>query len=63
MEAHAGTVRISAGAVTKQRRRVFQLLRELSAARRDRAVQTRHAKIRSIPGSEHTHIVLPPKAY
>jgi hypothetical protein len=63
MEAHAGTVRIPTGAATKSRRGLRQLLRELSAARRERAIQTRHAGIRSIPGSEHTHVVLPPKAY
>jgi hypothetical protein len=59
MEAHAGTVRIPAGTATKSRRS----LRQLSSARRERAVQTRHAQIHSIPGSEHSHLVLPPKAY
>lgn len=63
MEAHAGTVRIPAGAAAKPRPRFLRLLRELSQERRARAVQTNHAGARSIPGSEHTHIVLPPKAY
>jgi hypothetical protein len=63
MEAHAGTVRVPAAPATRSRRSLRRLLGERSAARRARAIQTRHARIRSIPGSEHTHIVLPPKAY
>jgi hypothetical protein len=63
MEAHAGTIRISTPAETKPRRRWIRLFRELSEARRLRAIQTHEGTIRSIPGSEHTHIVLPPKAY
>jgi hypothetical protein len=65
MEAHAGTVRIPTPTAARPRRRwhVLQLLRELSQARRERAIQTHDARVRSIPGSEHTHLVLPPKAY
>jgi hypothetical protein len=63
MEAHADTVMIPVGAAARSRRGLRQLLRELSAARREHAVRTRHARIRSIPGSEHSHMMLPPKAY
>ena len=63
MEAHAGTVRIPTGTTAKPRRRRLQLLRQLYRARHERAIQTHHATIRSIPGSEHSHLVLPPKAY
>jgi hypothetical protein len=63
MEAHAGTIKISTPAKTKPRRRWIQLFRDLSEARRERAIQTHGGRIRSVPGSEHTHIVLPPKAY
>jgi hypothetical protein len=63
MEAHAGTIKISTPAKTKPRRRWIQLFRDLSEARRLRAIQTHEGRIHSVPGSEHTHIVLPPKAY
>jgi hypothetical protein len=69
MEAHAGTIRIPRGTATKPRRRRLRLLRERARARRlARAIRdytpgTHRAVPTSIPGSEHTHIVLPPKAY
>jgi hypothetical protein len=63
MEAHAGTVRIRTGRKARSRRRWLHLLREAYRARNDRAIQTHDARIRSIPGSEHTHLILPPKAY
>jgi hypothetical protein len=65
MEAHAGTVRIPTPTTAKPRRRgrLLELLRELSRAHRERVIQTHDARVRSIPGSEHTHLVLPPKAY
>jgi hypothetical protein len=66
MEAHASTVRIPTGTTAKPRRlrRLFQLVRQRYRARHERAIQTHDATIRSIPGSEHTHlVVLPPKAY
>ena len=67
MEAHAGTMSIGTDAATKPRPstlRRLQLLRERARARREeRAIQTHGARPTSVPGSEHTHLVLPPKAY
>jgi hypothetical protein len=70
MEAHAGTIRIPRGRTitTKPRRRRLYLFRErVRARRRERVIRNyavgAHAAPRSIPGSEHTHLVLPPKAY
>ena len=65
MEAYAGTVRIPTPIKAKPRRRgrLLQLLRELARSDRRRAIVTHDARVRSIPGSEHSHLVLPPKAY
>jgi hypothetical protein len=65
MEAHAGTVRIPTPTKAKPRRRgrLLRLLRELARSERRRAIETHDARVRSIPGSEHSHLVLPPKAY
>ena len=65
MEAHAGTVRIPTPTEAKPRRRrhLLKLLRELARSERQRAIDTHDARVRSIPGSEHSHLVLPPKAY
>ncbi len=66
MEAHAGTIRIPTGTTTKPRR--LHLFRErLRARRRERAIRHyaagAHRVPTSVPGSEHTHLILPPKAY
>jgi hypothetical protein len=66
MEAHAGTISIGTGISVrpKPKARRLQLLRERARARRrNRAVRATTARLHSIPGSEHTHLVLPPKAY
>jgi hypothetical protein len=70
MEAHAGTIGIPTGSTitTKPRRRRLHLLRErVRSRRRERVIRNyavgAHAAPISIPGSEHTHLVLPPKAY
>jgi hypothetical protein len=63
MEAHAGTVRIRTGRKAKPRRRWLTLLREAYRARNERTIQTHEARVRSVPGSAHTHLILPPKAY
>jgi hypothetical protein len=70
MEAHAGTIRIPTGGTitTKPRPRWLHLFRDrVRARRRERAIRNyatgAHAAPRSIPGSEHTHLILPPKAY
>jgi hypothetical protein len=65
MEAHAGTVRIPnpTRAKPRGRGRLLQLLRELAWSDRRRAIEIHDARVRSIPGSEHSHLVLPPKAY
>ena len=67
MEAHAGTISIGTS-IARERKpsglRRLQLLRERARARRhERAIQTHAARPTSVPGSEHTHLVLPPKAY
>jgi hypothetical protein len=61
MEAHAGRIRIPTPtrAKPRRRRRLLSLLRELSRAQRERAIQTHGARVRSVPGSEHTHILRP----
>jgi hypothetical protein len=65
MEAHADTIRIPvSGTKNPRRRRLRAYLTAAKARRRDRAVRA-HAlrmsgiSVRSIPGSEHTHL-LPP---
>jgi hypothetical protein len=65
MEAHAGTVRIPTPTEAKPRRRgrLLQLLREVSRAHRERAIQTHDARVRSIPGSEHTHLIRRPPGF
>jgi hypothetical protein len=63
MEAHAGTIRIGTGITTRPRLRSLQLLlARARARRRARAIRTHDARLRSIPGSEHAHLILPPKA-
>ncbi len=60
MEAHAGRIRIPTARRAKRRRaRLLDLLRELSRARRDRAIRAHDATVRSVPGSEHTHMLRP----
>ncbi len=68
MEAHAGTISIGTGIRTKERPPRLQLLRErVRARRRERVIRHyaagAHRFPSSIPGSEHTHLILPPKAY
>jgi hypothetical protein len=61
MEAHAGRIRIPTAKRAKPRRRgrLLELLRELSRARRDRAIRAHDARMHSVPGSEHTHMLRP----
>jgi hypothetical protein len=64
MEAHAGSIRIQTPTKTEPRRRRLRLhLAAGRARRRERAIHTRGLRAPSIPGSEHTHLILPPKAY
>ena len=70
VEAHAGTIRIpTAGTKAKPRRRLIHLFREgVRARRRERVIRnyapgTHRAVRTSVQGSEHTHLILPPKAY
>jgi hypothetical protein len=64
MEAHAETIRIPSSSTTKPLRRRLQLFRERAQIRRrERAIRTHGARLTSVPGSEHSHLVLPPKAY
>ena len=65
MEAHAGTVRVPTAtkAKSRPRRHLLQLLREISRAHRERAIQTHDARVRSIPGSEHTHLIRRPPGF
>jgi hypothetical protein len=68
MEAHAGTISIGQGLIAKPRARGLTLFRDrLRARRRNQAIRASSAKlngvVHTIPGSEHTHLILPPKAY
>jgi hypothetical protein len=66
MEAHAGTVRIPTQTETKPRRRhvrLLELLRAISQANRERAIQRHHAQVHSIPGSDHTHLIHRPRGF
>jgi hypothetical protein len=69
MEAHAGTVRIGNGpGVRPRRRRLSQLRETIRRRRRERArrahsIRMNGVRAPSIPGSEHTHLLPPPKAY
>ncbi len=66
MEAHAGTVRVHTTPTTakpRRRSRLVALLRELSRAQRERAIQTHDARVRSIPGSEHSHLIRRPPGF
>ena len=61
MEAHAGRIRIPTTSRAKPRRRagLLRFLRALSEAQRERAIRTHDARVRSVPGSEHTHVLRP----
>ena len=61
MEAHAGRIRVHTPKRAKPRRRtgLLRFLRALSAAQRERAIRTHDARVRSVPGSEHTHMLRP----
>jgi hypothetical protein len=69
MEAHAGPITIGTGKVRKgRRRRLGQLratVRRWRTERAARAHSVRMSGVRapSVPGSEHTHLLIPPKAY
>ena len=67
MEAHAATVSIGTGITGKPRFSRLARLLSLPARSRSRhaqrAIQTHGARPTSVPGSEHAHLVLPPKAY
>jgi hypothetical protein len=68
MEAHAGTIRIGIETKREPKAGRLQAYRErLRARRRDRILraqaQQANGRTRSVPGSEHTHLILPPKGY
>jgi hypothetical protein len=68
MEAHAGTISVGAGRRIKTRRRLLQLregLRRHRAQRAERAYSRRMNGIgaRSIPGSEHSHLINRPRGF
>jgi hypothetical protein len=69
MEAHAGTVTIGNGpAVRPWRRRLSQLRETIRRRRRERARRAHSIRMSGlrapfVPGSEHTHLLPPPKAY
>ena len=66
MEAHAGRIRVHPTPTTakpRRRTRLLALLRELSRAQRERAIQTHEARVRSISGSEHTHLIRRPRGF
>ena len=69
MDAHAGTISIGTRVTTKPKAgRLAQVRERVRASRRERAIRHHAAGSNrtlpgSIPGSEHTHLILPPKAY
>ena len=66
MEAHAGRITVHPTPTTaKPRRRIrlLAILREISRAHRERAIRTHEARVRSIPGSEHTHLIRRPPGF
>jgi hypothetical protein len=69
MEAHAGTISIGAGtAVAPRRRRLSWIraaIRQKRIARAERAHALRMAgnPPRSVPGSEHSHLVRRPRGF
>jgi hypothetical protein len=69
MEAHAGPISIGTGHPVRPRRRRLSQLRETVRRRRlDRAARAHSLRMSGVrapfvPGSEHTHLMLPPKAY
>jgi hypothetical protein len=68
MEAHAGTISIGTRVTAKPKTRRLQLFRaRVRARRRERVIRHHaagtHRASTSVPGSEHTHLILPPKAY
>jgi hypothetical protein len=66
MEAHAGTIRIGTR-VTPRPRRLQALRARVRARRADRIARAQgvqaNGAAHAVPGSEHTHLILPPKAY
>ena len=68
MEAHAGTISVGAGRRIKPRRRLLQLregIRRRRAQHAARAYSLRKNGIsaRSLPGSEHTHLINRPRGF
>jgi hypothetical protein len=69
MEAHAGTISIGTRVTVKPKtRRLKMFSSRVRARRRERLIRHHAAGSNrtlpgSIPGSEHTHLILPPKAY
>ena len=65
MEAHAGTIGVRTGPATRKRSGWLTSFRvRLSDRRRDRAARAHSLRmsgsdVRSIPGSEHTHLLRP----
>jgi hypothetical protein len=63
MEAHTGTIGISTGRRSRPRRRRLAAIletirrRRLERAARVHSLRTNGAGVRSIPGSEHTHLL------
>jgi hypothetical protein len=63
MEAHASTIGVPSQTRARPRRRLLDLLREISRVQRERAIRTHEARVRSVPGSEHTHLIRRPRGF
>jgi hypothetical protein len=66
MEAHAGTITI--GTTRPRRRRLAELRETIRRRRLDRAarahsIRVNGAKTYSIQGSEHSHVLRPPRSF
>jgi hypothetical protein len=69
MEAHAGTITIGAGqTVEPRRKRVAEVVadfrqRRIARAERAHSIRANAAQIRSVPGSEHAHLLRRPRGF
>lgn len=69
MEAHAGTITIGTGRPARSRRRHLAELRKtirrrrLEHAERVHSLRANSAEVRSLPGSDHSHLVRRPRGF
>jgi hypothetical protein len=68
MEAHAGTITIGTGRTIRRRRRLAELVaavRKRRSARAERvySVRANGTQLKSVPGSEHAHLLRRPRGF